>query len=297
MAVVKSSFAKTGIFPFNRQAIVIPSTGSKDGSATTAASTVNGTTESSSTAKSSHCTEYHQVVYDKHPVPSVQILPHSIRQAFMFPGTKAQVAKTTQSQDRIIKEGRVLTGSEVMPSVREKDEKKNMEKMKEERKRKKMEKEEQSKKKMKTRTEAEQDEIDEGSDDESGSNESDEDNVVCLNCGKVESPGSGVLDCRVTCDVCEKWLHSVCLSTPHQALCHICIREEDTTSNQSESDDELCILCQKKNPPGTQDIIQWFQCGNCMGWVHNVCCKDNQSALDIENDVFVCNICTDLVKP
>ena len=295
MAVVKSSFAKTGIFPFNRQAIVIPSTGIKDDSTTTAASTVNGSTESSSTAKSSHCSECHKVVYDKHPVPSVQILPHSIRQAFIVPGTKTQVAKTTQPSHRIIKEGRVLTGSEVMQSVREKDaKKKHMEKMKEERKRKKIEKEEQSKKKRKTSTEAEQDEIDEGSDDESCSNDSDEDNVVCLNCEKVEPPGSGVID-WVTCDVCQKWLHSVCLSTPHQAMCHQCIREEDTTSNQSESDDELCIICENKNPPGKQDIIKWFQCDNCMGWVHNVCCT-MQSALDHEDDVFLCNICTELVK-
>ena len=39
----------------------------------------------SSTAKSSHCPECHQVVYDKHPVPSVQIIPDAIRQASLFP--------------------------------------------------------------------------------------------------------------------------------------------------------------------------------------------------------------------
>ena len=66
-----------------------------------------------------------------------------------YTGTKTQLEKSTPPSHWIIKEGRVLTGSEVMQSVRDRDANKNMEKLKEQRKRK-IEKEEQCKKKLKT---------------------------------------------------------------------------------------------------------------------------------------------------
>ena len=95
--------------------------------------------------------------------------------------------------------------------------------------------------------------------------------------------------------------YTVCVfqpSTKHFAInAFVKMTQGHTTLNQSDSDDELCILCKNINPPGSQEIIEWLQCDNCMGWIHNVCCKDNQSALDNEDDVFGCNICTDLVKP
>ena len=59
-------------------------------------------------------------------------------------------------------------------------------------------------------------------------------------------------------------------------------------SSSSESEDDSCFKCGKKNPPSYDgDNIDWISCRSCDRWYHVFCIDD-----DVD-DLFVCHLCED----